>query len=253
MSKQGKDAAARRYREMHKELIAARVRERRQARRESGLDAPSNPCACGCGKLCRRRFVPGHNFKAPDDGLTRAQRNYRKNREKRLAQSIEYGRKHSERRKKYLKAWYAKNREKSLAKRKAWAKANPETEKARKQAWVKANPERVRQLKKLSNLRNPDAYRARTANSNHKRRAGATSHGVKPTEWLDIRRDFGFRCAYCGEARRQFTQDHVVPLSAGGLHARHNVVPACPRCNASKGARSILLWVASCGMPSPAA
>ena len=39
-------------------------------------------------------------------------------------------------------------------------------------------------------------------------------------------------------------QDHVDPIALGGLHDAGNVVPACRRCNASKRAHPLLLWLA---------
>lgn len=51
----------------------------------------------------------------------------------------------------------------------------------------------------------------------------------------------GGKCAYCGypfdrgEPGRFPTEDHYIPLSAGGLEARANIVAACNRCNFLKG------------------
>ncbi len=73
-----------------------------------------------------------------------------------------------------------------------------------------------------------------------------------------LRRD-GYRCIYCGvragEARRgtvlskdDFTIDHVVPRSRGGLNTWGNTACACPSCNQRKGDRMAheagmpLLW-----------
>lgn len=52
-------------------------------------------------------------------------------------------------------------------------------------------------------------------------------------------------CSYClcdlTPDNRQL--DHVVPISAGGMHDDMNIVAACQSCNASKGARSLLTWL----------
>jgi hypothetical protein len=45
----------------------------------------------------------------------------------------------------------------------------------------------------------------------------------------------GKKCWYCSEPASHV--DHVVPFSRGGPTAFDNGVPACPACNASKGAR----------------
>jgi 5-methylcytosine-specific restriction endonuclease McrA len=49
-----------------------------------------------------------------------------------------------------------------------------------------------------------------------------------------IKRDWNYACAYCGVQPGRLTQDHVIPLSRGGIHSASNVVPACHRCNCSK-------------------
>lgn len=50
----------------------------------------------------------------------------------------------------------------------------------------------------------------------------------------------GIQCHYCGKGlnRGSLTVDHVVPLSAGGAYGLSNIVPACCRCNGSKGSKS---------------
>ena len=48
------------------------------------------------------------------------------------------------------------------------------------------------------------------------------------------------RCHYCGKLPhpiRDFTVDHVVPISRGGNNDPRNLVACCVRCNSSKGAR----------------
>lgn len=45
-------------------------------------------------------------------------------------------------------------------------------------------------------------------------------------------------CAYCGG--QATTVDHVVPRSRGGSDTWDNLTGACNRCNASKGARTLI-------------
>ncbi|WBY02787.1 HNH endonuclease [Ramlibacter tataouinensis] len=49
-------------------------------------------------------------------------------------------------------------------------------------------------------------------------------------------------CAYCG-ARHSLEWDHVIPLAIGGPDTIDNLVRACRRCNASKGARDPYQWL----------
>lgn len=59
-------------------------------------------------------------------------------------------------------------------------------------------------------------------------------------EWLDTLEHFDNTCAYCGI--EWYHRDHVVPLSKGGMNQRHNVIPACARCNTDKNRRLIEDW-----------
>ena len=65
----------------------------------------------------------------------------------------------------------------------------------------------------------------------------------KPTPAWDLAIEyFNCRCAYCGEQLEIVTQDHVVPITKGGLHTNENVLPACSRCNSSKGTQNMEQW-----------
>ena len=57
-------------------------------------------------------------------------------------------------------------------------------------------------------------------------------------EWNKIVGEYNNRCAYCGILPDKITMDHVVPISRGGEHTVHNVVPACWPCNKNKNAKS---------------
>lgn len=48
------------------------------------------------------------------------------------------------------------------------------------------------------------------------------------------------QCHYCGEPAE--TIDHVIPKSRGGTDEPGNLVPACRRCNASKGTKLLSEW-----------
>lgn len=53
-------------------------------------------------------------------------------------------------------------------------------------------------------------------------------------EWQEILKHFDYKCAYCKSAKK-IEMDHVFPISKGGTHTANNVVPACRKCNSSKG------------------
>ncbi len=64
-----------------------------------------------------------------------------------------------------------------------------------------------------------------------------TSSGQKITAW---QKTDGF-CFYCGLELDPFNfhTDHFIPRCLGGGDEEENLVPACKKCNTSKGGRSI--------------
>ena len=78
---------------------------------------------------------------------------------------------------------------------------------------------------------------------NIKLNMGTTSQA----SWKHARRVFGNRCAYCLRSAPHFERDHVIPLSRGGYDVPANVVPACERCNQSKGHHDVRFWMRSMG------
>lgn len=64
-------------------------------------------------------------------------------------------------------------------------------------------------------------------------------------EWKNCMIYFGGRCAYCGIPQSRtvkITKDHLIPCVAGGTTAVDNVVPACKKCNSSKGSKYLSDW-----------
>lgn len=95
--------------------------------------------------------------------------------------------------------------------RTAWLKA------ARK--WAKANPEKQAAYNAVRRVRELDAMGTFTA-----------------ADWREILVKHDYRCRYC-RSDGPLTIDHIIPLARGGRHDKSNIVPACLRCNTSKGAR----------------
>lgn len=61
-------------------------------------------------------------------------------------------------------------------------------------------------------------------------------------EWEDLVEQYEGLCAYCKEAPAE-SRDHVVPIAAGGTNDIENILPACLRCNKSKGAKALEEWL----------
>ena len=67
-------------------------------------------------------------------------------------------------------------------------------------------------------------------------------------EWYARMKEYGYKCVYCGAKRDrslrfgELTLEHVVPMPIGP-NELSNIVPACHRCNSSKGDRDLLDWL----------
>ena len=66
----------------------------------------------------------------------------------------------------------------------------------------------------------------------------------------DERKKLNGRCMYCAGTAE--SMDHLIPRLRGGPDSADNLIPACRRCNSSKGGRDVLLWASSKGFfPMP--
>lgn len=144
----------------------------------------------------------------------------------------------------YQKNYYARNRDRRKAESIAWGKANPEKRKAttaryylnnkeahtaRVKAWYNANPERIR-----SNGRKSSA----------KRRALLLGLPVEDFTLEEIFHRDNWLCQLCGgpvepptpRSRWSASLDHIVPITAPNCpgHIRSNVQTAHLSCNARK-------------------
>lgn len=61
-------------------------------------------------------------------------------------------------------------------------------------------------------------------------------------QWADIKRRFGYKCAYCGNGERRLVIEHVEAISNGGHSSANNIVPACGPCNISKSNHNPFSW-----------
>lgn len=133
--------------------------------------------------------------------------------------------------------------EQNRAKVKAWREANRERERERVKKWKRENKERVNAATRARYAADPQSFLSAEAKRRGLKRAGDLTR----KQWLEILGEFDHHCAYCNASGVRLTQDHMTPLSRGGQHTRDNIVPACLSCNASKGVRTLLEWIA----PSP--
>lgn len=92
---------------------------------------------------------------------------------------------------------------------------------------------------------NQEAYNFQKAAAAHKRRAKKKSNVHVPyskTDKDNRYKLFGNRCSYCGKENMKLTVEHVIPINKNGHDAIYNIIPACGRCNRSKGNRDLHIW-----------
>ena len=109
----------------------------------------------------------------------------------------------------------------------------------KKQYWIK-NAEKLRADAKLWRIANPEKHRQ----SRQARRARKLANGVYEISSNELKKLYESSCVYCG-SKDSIQADHVVPIARGGTHSIGNLVPACARCNQSKGSKLLTEWKAS--------
>jgi len=62
-------------------------------------------------------------------------------------------------------------------------------------------------------------------------------------EWEEKKRQYSYRCIYCGARDRKLCKDHVIPVFLGGANTIDNIVPACKSCNSQKGTKPSEVFV----------
>jgi len=182
----------------------------------------------------------------------------------------QYRKNNQEKEKERKKQWYKNNPEKTKNSHKRWDDNNlGERSKISKQ-WAKDNPEKIKRSKikfqkdnpdylKQWHKDNPDYYKnnrerllkrnkefmktekgkacAQRKNFNRITKMKEIINNLTAQEWINILKEYKFRCAYCGCEFTLFnkeTRDHVIPISKGGGNIKGNIVPACRSCNSKK-------------------
>ena len=156
--------------------------------------------------------------------------------------------------------WRAENREKKNAAERARYAANREKRAATIAKWKAANPEKVRaatarhfQTEKARQRRAAylEAHRDQFSAQYHKRRAKKRGNPGAHTaaDRRSVLASYHRLCVYCLGAAASI--DHVDPVMRGGSNGVANLVPACRKCNTSKGDLPLLVWLTR-RVPAPA-
>jgi hypothetical protein len=158
---------------------------------------------------------------------------------------------HKERNRVYNNA----NRDKVNARQKKWRLANLEKEKQSALKYKLANPEKEKERQRKYREENADKKKeanrkwaaSNPENNRHRanvRRVRKLSNGVYKILDKDLRKLYKSSCFYCG-SKSAIQADHVIPIARGGTHSIGNLVPACAKCNQSKGSKFLAEWKAS--------
>lgn len=108
-------------------------------------------------------------------------------------------------------------------------------------AYRRRNPEKCREFKRRRREKDPEKWLIKGRQYVHARKArkkGANVCDFTAAQWIQLKREFNFCCAYCDQPTEHLTQDHMLPLSRGGDHTLLNIVPACVSCNCRKGTKT---------------
>lgn len=134
--------------------------------------------------------------------------------------------------------YYRDNAEVERTRARDYARERADEQRVRSIAYRAKNAARLNEAARNWRQANPEKARA----NNQRRRAQLLSATIEPFTFQDMLshwEDYDlFACFYCGDGlSRGFEIDHFVPISKGGAHSVHNLVPACKPCNGSKSAR----------------
>ena len=152
-----------------------------------------------------------------------------------------YWEEHKKYKKEYMKKWRSENKEKYTKHVNEYMKKWREEHKEKESGYNKNNYQKNKERysiygRKYRKTENGKAVKQRT-NIKRRVRFKRILNTLTSQEWIDILKEYKFRCAYCGKEFNLFDKperDHVIPISKGGNNIKENIVPACRSCNSKK-------------------
>lgn len=140
------------------------------------------------------------------------------------------------------KKFYIKNKEKINKEARKYYANNKERITESRKIYYENNKEKFIEGRKKYRLRNPGS--STIYKQVRKAREKKLKHTLKSVQWEKIKKDFDYKCSYCGKAA-VLEQEHFLALSKGGEYAVSNIIPACKPCNSSKGNKKFRDWYPS--------
>ena len=161
----------------------------------------------------------------------------------------------------YNKAYYSENKESLNADKKIYRENNKDAIKYYAKEYRENNSFLVNEWRKNNSSYNKEYYQANKEKItisikeyakthkpmrvmiNQRRRARKRNlpNTLTLLQWEQAKKYFNNECAYCGKDS-SLTQDHYYPLHLGGEYTVLNIIPACRRCNSSKGTKMSSKW-----------
>lgn len=80
--------------------------------------------------------------------------------------------------------------------------------------------------------------------NNKKRQKDVFNFQWTKEDWELCKEYWDYKCAYCGSVGDKLTQDHFIPISSSQYVGtiKTNIIPACNKCNCSKGKKNPYEW-----------
>lgn len=118
------------------------------------------------------------------------------------------------------------------ARNKEYTRAHKEQMDEWKKRYYILHKEKIREYGREYRKSHPEKFRASTRKYTHKKRA--SGGGVTKEEWEELKKRYDYMCLRCERKDVELTQDHVVPVSKGGVNLIGNIQPLCHSCNSIK-------------------
>jgi 5-methylcytosine-specific restriction endonuclease McrA len=207
-----------------------------------------------------------YNSKRSTDGLANAcieckkasnKKSEKKNKENKKA----YREQNKEKFKRYFHNRYINNKEENKQIYKEYYQKNKEAIKERTKKYLQENKDKIEEYLARTHINRLDKkaiYRKNNKDNikkyydehkeyykNYILKRKSLKRGLisiySEDDWENCKNHFNNKCAYCG-ADNKLSQDHFIALTRRGEYTKNNIVPACYRCNSSKGNRDFFYW-----------
>jgi 5-methylcytosine-specific restriction endonuclease McrA len=127
-----------------------------------------------------------------------------------------------------------------------WKKKYAATHRENQRLYKMNNKEKVREYNRIYNKSYRQTLTAKFNKKKYKQKRKYKDkiliNTLTKQDWEDALEYFKRSCAYCGLRTHELHQEHVIPSAKDGHYTRQNIIPACSKCNLSKGAKDLLDW-----------